>query len=316
MKSIYIKAIAVAVCLLSVEVSNAQFIVKTKKIQKANLKSEVIYIQTKQLSEKQINYLQRSNTLDSVKARYESENDFLVNLISKNWNLSNTHTELSEKEIALKIKNKEDVWYISLDKHTDRFFDRRVHKQVYYYNYSHYELSLYNNKKEIVSIPLVDEQLSELDLTFALNELQNIVEDGNSFKNNRLYAREANSNANSLKGKTLLISDKLTGYSQEYLQQFFVEQIAIVSDDEILKRVQEQNKEYAYLLITINDYLDKPSFNHLIIDCSSNQAILAYRNSSAVTKPCRHSCISHHHTDKAEYLFGYHLKKYQKLIDS
>lgn len=316
MKAIFIKVLAVVLLLLSVEVANAQFIIKKHELQNANLTSEIIYIQTKRLTEKQTKYLQRSNTLDTVTARYESENEFLTNLVNEKWNFSNTLEELDEISIENKIKNKDDVWYISLNRHTDRFFDRRVHKQNYYYNYSHYELSLFKNKKEVISIPLVDEELSELDLTFAIHSIQVLLSESESFQNLWHYSKTVNTNANQLEGKTLLVSDKLTDYSQEYLQQFFEGKIRIVSEKEILSAIHAKEEQSAYLLITINDYSKEPSFNHLIVDCATNMPFLIYRNSSAYSKPCKHSCIVHQADEQLEFLFGFHFKKYQKLIKS
>ena len=119
-----------------------------------------------------------------------------------------------------------------------------------------------------------------------------------------------------MSNKTLLIPQKLTTYSEEYLNTLYKGKVKIVSEEEIIKAVTAQDTTKAYLLITINHFSDEPSFNHLIIDCKTNKPSLIYRNSSAYSKPCKHACAVHRHNDKLEYLFGFHFKKYKKIMDS
>lgn len=294
----------------------AQYSIKKNEFRKNDLTSKNIFYEIKTLTPKQISKLKKRDLLNAVKDRYNRENKLLFKLIQSNPSSNNAYKELSTEKIKKKIKNKEEVWYVTLNKHTDKFFDRRVHKKRFYYYYSHYKLSLFKNKKEILSIPLVDEELSELNLGFAFDELRNIASKSASFKNQRTYAKDVNSRSNSLKGKTLLISENLTGFSKEYLKKFFNGSIEIVSEQEIVKAVKEKDEQKAYLLITINDISNEPSFNHIIIDCSNNEPVLIYRNSTAYLKPCKHSCITHQHKNKLEFLFGLHFKRYQKIIKS
>jgi hypothetical protein len=310
------KILAVIISMIITGAANAQYSIKKNKISDGQQLIKVGYFETKQVSDKQIKRSKRNDVIEKLKERYQKENIFLSNLISDNWNSSDKPKEISTSELNAKIKNKEDIWYITLKKHSDKFFDRRVVKKNYYFDYSHYQISLCYDKTEVLRIPLVDEELSLLNAEFAIQQIQNFIKDPKDYKNQRQYVKEVNASAGALSNKTLLISQKLTGYSEEYLKSFYKGSIKIVSEQEIIEAVKRKDKSKAYLLITINDYSDEPSFNHLIIDCESNEPILIYRNSTAYSKPCEHLCIVHHHNSKLEYLFGFHFRKYRKMIKS
>ena len=149
-----------------------------------------------------------------------------------------------------------------------------------------------------------------------MQQIQTFISQSDQYKNQRLYTKEINDGAGILSNKTLLIPQKLTTYSEEYLNTLFNGKIKIVTEEEIISAVKAQDKTKAYLLITINDISDEPSFNHLIIDCETNKPSLIYRNSGAYSKPCKHTCYIHQHNDKMEFLFGFHFKRYQKIIKS
>jgi hypothetical protein len=310
------KILVVIISMVITNAVNAQYSINKNKLSDVQQLEKVDFFETKQLSDKQIKQYKRQELIESTQERYQKENLFLAKLISENWNSSDKPKEISNSELTTKLKNKEGVWYITLRKHSDSFFDRRVVRKNYYYSYSHYQLSLYNDKKEVLRIPLVDEELSELNAEFAIEQIQNFISQSKQYKNQRLYAKEINASAGALSNKTLLIPEKLTTYSEEYLNTLYKGKIKIVPEEEIIKAVKAQDKTKAYLLITINDFSDEPSFNHLIIDCETNKPSLIYRNSSAYSKLCKHSCIVHRHNDKLEYLFGFHFKKYKKIMDS
>jgi hypothetical protein len=311
-----IKIIGVIISMIITGAVNAQYSIKKNTITDVQQLDKVAYFEIKQVSDNQLKRLKRDDVIKKLKRRYHDENIFLSNLISDNWNTIEKPKEISTSELITKIKNKEGIWYITLRKHTDRFFYRRVVRKNYYYNYSHYQISLCYDKKEVLRIPLVNEKLSELNAEFAIQQIQNFINDSEHYKNPRLYSKRINEEAGELANKTLLIPQDLTGYSEEYLTSFYNGNVKIVSEQEIIEAVNKKDKSKAYLLITINDYSDEPSFNHLIIDCESNEPMLIYRNSTAYSKPCKHMCIVHRHNDKLEYLFGFHFKKYRKMIKS
>ena len=151
---------------------NAQFIIAKKVLQKVDIKNIIVYIETKELSEKQIKRYDDRDLLNSIKTRYNRENELLNKVIFEHWYVNDKTEKLSDNEISQRIKNKQETWYLKLNRHTDKFFDRRVHKLKKYYRYTHYKLSLCNNKKEVVSIPLINKELSELELYFALSTIQ------------------------------------------------------------------------------------------------------------------------------------------------
>ena len=310
------KILVVIISMVITSAVNAQYSINKNKLSDVQQLKKVEFFETKQLSDKQIRQYKQQELIESTQERYQKENLFLAKLISENWNSIDKPKEISSSELNTKIKNNEGLWYITLRKHSDRFFDRRVVKKNYYYSYSHYQLSLYNDKKEVLRIPLVDEELSELNAEFAIEQIQNFISQSEQYKNQRLYANEINTGAGVLSNKTLLIPQKLTTYSEEYLSTLYKGKVKIVSEEEIIKAVTAQDTSKAYLLITINHFSDEPSFNHLIIDCETNKPSLIYRNSSAYSKPCKHACVVHRHNDKLEYLFGFHFKKYKKIMDS
>jgi len=311
-----IKILAVIVSMIITGAANAQYSIKQNKITSVQQLDKVAYFELSQLSDKQIRFYKKQGIEKEIQERYRKENDFLTNLISKNWNNIDKPKGLSTSALNEKIKNKDGVWYISLKKHSDKFFDRRVVKKDYYFYYTHYQISLHNDNKEVLSIPLVDEELSELNAEFAIQQIQNFISQSAQYKNQRLYAKEVNQGAGLLSNKTLLIPQKLTNYSEEYLSTLFQGKVKVVPETEIIDAVDAKDSTKAYLLITINDISDNPSFNHLIIDCETNTPALIYRNSSAYSKPCKHSCIVHHHNENMEFLFGFHFKKYHKMIKS
>lgn len=313
---INLKILGVIISMIITGAVHAQYSIKRNKIDEVKQLEKVEYFETKQVSDKQITRLKREDVIKKLKRRYQDENIFLSNLISDNWNSSEKPKEISTSELNAKIKNKEGIWYISLRKHTDRFFDRRVVRKNYYYNYSHYQISLCYDKKEVFRIPLVDEELSVLYAEFAIQQIQNFINEPEHYKNQRLYSKGINEETGALANKTLLIPQNLTGYSEKYLASFYNGNIKIVSEQEITEAVNRKDKSKAYLLITINDYSDEPSFNHLIVDCETNKPSLIYKNSSAYWKPCRHACSFHKHNNKMEFLFGFHFKRYQKIIKS
>jgi hypothetical protein len=314
MKTINIILSISIILLISTDNTNGQFNINKKELNKIDFKNITIYIQLKGLSEKQIEQYRRRSLINSVKARYIFENQLLKEVVESHWDLQNTTIEFANDEIKNKLNDLEDVWYLSFNKHTDNFFDRRIHKRNYYYNYSHYELSLFKNKKKIISIPLINKDPSELELVFAINSIQTVIKNASSFKNLKQYAKEINMNANLVSERTLLVPENLTNYSQEYFEPFYNGKIKIVSTQEILKVIHNQDDQYAYLMITINDNSDEPSFNHIILDCEKNQPMLVYRNSTVYSSTCKLGCNFHGHDNKLEFLLGYHLKKYQKII--
>ena len=295
---------------------NAQFIIAKKVLQKVDIKNIIVYIETKELSEKQIKRYDDRDLLNSIKTRYNRENELLNKVIFEHWYVNDKTEKLSDNEISQRIKNKQETWYLKLNRHTDKFFDRRVHKLKKYYRYTHYKLSLCNNKKEVVSIPLINKELSELELYFALSTIQSLIENSSSFKNMRNYTKEANANAYIIKEKTLLVSEKLTILSKEYIQLYYKGKIKISSEQEILQLIKDKDEQYAYLMLTINDFSDKPSFNHIILDCANNTALMIYKYSNANIKPCKHICSKHRYNEKPEFLFDFHFKKYEKMISS
>ena len=105
------------------------FLLPQLRLQKLHTGSVVIF--------KQIKYYKKQGIEKEIQERYRKENHFLTNLISKNWNNIDKPKGLSTSELNEKIKNKEGVWYITLKKHSDKFFDRRVVKKNYYFYYSH-----------------------------------------------------------------------------------------------------------------------------------------------------------------------------------
>ncbi len=153
-------------------------------------------------------------------------------------------------------------------------------------------------------------------MQFALNTIQSLIVSSGSFKNMHNYTKEANASAYIIKEKTLLVSEKQTSLSLEYIQLFYKGKMKITSEQEILQHIRNRDEQYAYLMLTINDYSDKPSFNHMILDCANNKPLLVYRYSTAFIKPCKHTCDSHKYDEKHKFLFGLHFKKYQKIINS
>jgi hypothetical protein len=302
--------------LIAIGNTNAQFIVNKKELNKVDLINTTLYVLSNELTAKQVEGLQKRDLIDAIRARYISENELLMEVINNYWDLKNIAGELSTKEIARKIESGEEIYYIRLTKPRDRFFNRSVHKLNYYYSYSHYKLGLFRNNKEIISIPLVNEELSELHLHFAIHVLKGIISKSGSFSSLRQYSSEINSNAGKISGRTLLISENLTDYSLEYLQQFYNGQMRIASEDEILSAIHRNREEYVYLMITVNDRSDKPSFNHFILDCIESKPLLVYRNSNACSTSSKHTYVSRHRIDRLDFLFGFHFKKYQRIIDS
>ena len=140
----------------------------------------------------------------------------------------------------------------------------------------------------------MDEELSLLNAEFAIQQFQRFIHNSNQFKNKRLYSKEINESAGTLTNKTLLVPENLTDYSEESLNSWYNEKIKIVSEKEVRNAVNTQDTAKAYLLITINDISDKPSVNHLIVDCATNEPILIYRNSSAYSMPFMHTCVKYY----------------------
>jgi hypothetical protein len=302
---------------ISVGNTNAQFNIKKKPLEKVDFINTSVHVLSKELTAKQIKHNKKRDLLNAVKARYDFENEFLKEAIKDYWYLQNITGELSNEEIEKKLISGDVIWYIALNNHTDRFFDRKGHKRKYcYYYFSHYELSLVKNKKVVISIPLVNNQLSELNMQFALNSMQTMMSEAWAYNSFRQYAKEINSNAKEISGKTLLVSESLTGYSQEYLQQFYQGQVKISSEKEILQAINHKDGRYAYLTVTVNDYLSKPSFNHIILDCASNRPLLVYRNANASSQFFKHIPRMNPHNKRLEFLSGNDFKKYQKIINS
>ena len=108
--------------------AHAQFYMKRKAIENSDLKNATIYVKYKELSDRQIEKFKKRNLLNEIKGQYDVENNLLKNTINDIWYSQNSVKKLSSIEINNKISNGETVWYISLDKHYDKFFDRRIHK--------------------------------------------------------------------------------------------------------------------------------------------------------------------------------------------
>jgi hypothetical protein len=294
----------------------AQFKVKNNQLQKIDFANSIVYVQSKELKAQQIEQCKERELISAIEVPYNSKFNLLQEVIKDQWYLQNTYGEISDKEIEKKLKSGEEILYITLYKHTDRFFYKRIHRQTYHFNFSHYVLSLMHNKKEVISIPLVNEELSELDIHFAINTLQSIMAKEGAFNNLCQYSKDINSNAKTISGKTLLIPEKFTRYSQDYFQQYYDGQVKIVGDKEILQSIKKKDGRYAYLMITINDISSDPSFNHIILDCVNNEPMLVYRNSNAYHKPMKGFNKAPPGDDNLDFLSSVHFKKYQKIINS
>jgi len=316
MKTIKIILSIAMVFFISIGNTNAQFNVKKKQLKKIDPGNTPVYVL---IQESVVNHNEpfiEWDETDTAQTLTEGDDMLFRKVIKNHWYLQKIAGELSSEEIERKRKAGGEIWYLALRKHADSFFYRRSAKRNSYYDYSHYELSLVKNKIEVISIPLVSEELSELELHFAIYAIQSIIDGAEEFKNIRQYAKKANSNAQTISGKTLLVSENLTGYSREYLQQFYEGQVKITSDKEILQAIHDKDGRYAYLMITVNDSSEEPSFNHIILDCARNEPLLVLRNCTYYSKLCEYTCTFHQHKKKLEFLFGFHFKKYQKIIDS
>lgn len=316
MKTIRLILSIVIVFFISIGNTNAQFSVKKKHLQKIDLENTPVYVQTLESTVNQDESFKEWEETNATQTLNKYDDMLFRKVVKNHWYLPQIAGELSRKEIERKLKAEEEIWYLALRKHADSFLYRRSAKRNSYYDYSHYELSLVKNKIEVVSIPIVSEELSELELHFAIYAIQSIIGGAEEFNNIRQYAKKANSNAQTISGKTLLVSEKLTGYSQKYLQQFYEGQLKIASEKEILQAIHAKDRQYAYLMINVNDSSEEPSFNHIILDCANNEPLLVIRNSTFYSKLCEYTCIFHHHKKKLEFLFSFHFKKYQKIIDS
>ena len=150
------KILVVIVSMIITSAVNAQYSINKSKLSDVQQLEKVDFFEMKELSDKQIKYYKRQGNIENIQEQYQIENLFLTNLISENWNSSTKPKEITTSELNSKIKKNEGTWYVTIRKHSDRFFDRRVVKKNYYYSYSHYQLSLYKDKKEVLRIPLVD----------------------------------------------------------------------------------------------------------------------------------------------------------------
>ncbi|WP_421917870.1 hypothetical protein [Marinifilum sp.] len=316
MKTIRLILSIAMVFFISIGNTNAQFRVKKKHLQEIDLENTPVYVQTLESIVNQNEPFTECDEKNTAQTLNKHDDMLFRKVVKDHWYLPNLAGELSRKEIERKLKAEEEIWYIAFSKHADSFFYRRSAKRNSYFNYSHYELSLVENKIEVISIPLVSEELSELELHFAIKTLQSIINKVEAFKNIRQYANKINSNAKIISEKILLVSENLTGYSQEYLQQFYEGQVKIASEKEILQAIHDKDGQYAYLMITVNDSSEEPSFNHIILDCGKNEPLLVLRNCTFYSKLCEYTCRFQQHSNKLEFLFGFHFKKYQRIIDS
>ena len=75
---------------------NAQFIIAKKVLQKVDIKNIIVYIETKELSEKQIKRYDDRDLLNSIKTRYNRENELLNKVIFEHWYVNDKICEESK----------------------------------------------------------------------------------------------------------------------------------------------------------------------------------------------------------------------------
>ncbi len=205
MKSIKLISITFILLTLTLTSVKAQFLIKKKDLNNDVLKEKTIFFEMKDLSEKKIKHLKDEKVLEDFKIQYQKENTILAKTLEDHWVSEEKINGLSTKEIKSRIENKQETWYISLYKHTDKFFDKKVHKRNYYYYYQHYTLSLFKNKQKVLSIPLVNNYISELDIHFAVNMMQNIAYNIDEKGKLNQYTKAINQKTSQIKQKTLLV---------------------------------------------------------------------------------------------------------------
>jgi len=314
MKKIKTYSTVICILMLRLPCADAQFIVKKSELKENIFKENTIFFETKELSEKQINSYKDPRTIENLKIQYQEENKVLAETLKDHWVNGDKITSLSKEEIRARLKNKQETWYISLYKHTDKFIDSRIAKRNLYFYYPHYIMTLYKNKQKILSIPLVNSFVSELDIHFAVNMIQNITYEIENISKLNQYAKAINQNSSLIKQKTLLIPQNYTKYSEEHIKQFYKGNIKIVEEREIIDAIHKKDPNYAYLLINLNHLSEKPSFNHFIFDCATDNPLFLYNQSTGYVKTGIQKSSMTTLKREIQFLLDMHFKKYNSKI--
>jgi hypothetical protein len=313
MNHIKVYLIVLILLVLGLTGAKAQFSIKRSDLENNNIQEKIIYFEIKELSEKRIKKLKDQRTIENLKSQYQEENKILTQTLKDYW-VTGEIKSLTTKELDKRIEEKQETWYISFYKHTDKFFEKRVHKRNVYYYYQHYTLSLYKNKKKVLIIPLVNSFISELDIQFAINMMQKIINDIDNISNLNEYAKVINQSSAIIRQKTLLIPQNYTIYSEEYIKNYYKGNIKIVKEQEIIDAINRNDLNYTYLLININHLSEKPTFNHFIFDCATNDPLFLYRQSSSFTKTGIQKSNMPVLKREIQFLLGSHFKKYNNKI--
>ncbi len=87
-----------------------------------------------------------------------------------------------------------------------------------------------------------------------------------------------------------------------------------MKEQEIIDAMHSNDPNYAYLLININHLSDKPSFNHFIFDCATDNPVFLIRQSNSYTKTGIQKRDQPILKREIQFLLVSHFKKYNSKI--
>ncbi len=294
--------------------ANAQFTLNKKYLKEIDLSTDTIFISQNSFNEKEIQRYKKQDILDIIEKRIKNENTVLRQEIATDWKDKQIHF-LDESEIEKRIKDRIPTLYISAQIHNDRYFDKRVGRQRRYYYFQHYDVSLNFNRKTLVSVALTNEQLTKLDLHFALSLVDYCLNNSNDFHSMGRFTKEVNLKSKIVQNEILLVSKNTTAYSEDYLKSVYGENLQMLHPDSILTKIHNHTENTVYLIQSLTHTMRNPMFNHFLVQVSNDKPVLLYRNSMAFVKPCSHTCIIHKENEKLEYLLAVHFKQFKKIIN-
>ena len=113
--------------MFTLELVNAktQILVDKKELRNNILQEKIIYFEIKSLSEEQIASFKDQRTIENHKIQYQEENEILKTTLENHWFKCKKLISLTTEEIETRLINNQETWYLSLNKHTNKFQKKR-----------------------------------------------------------------------------------------------------------------------------------------------------------------------------------------------
>ena len=219
---------------------------------------------------------------DSVKLIVFVQNNstLIQKNIEKFWTKNIELKSISDWKYFKHKKNRnQDELYLLIESVNDIYETNKTRarpKKTFNHKGISFKLFCRNKKHEFISFTTHDEHFDQLEIVssvLVLRYLTNSLSKGISKRNIYSFFSTA---PEKLVNKTLLITNHYTNLAGIEKSGFFPKEIKMVSHEKILKKIENNDADFAFPIITFTGLGKKEYYRTIIVDGETNQPLMMY----------------------------------------